>query len=79
MCDVLFIVEDLLIPFSTLAESENITKFCSESIFSTISGVSPFASASAVKVGTILAILNFQQIPSLISIEEFAVLVDFGF
>jgi hypothetical protein len=68
MCDVLLIVEELLIPFITLSESEKITKFCSKSIFSMISSVSPIASASALKVDAILAILTFQLIPSLISI-----------
>jgi hypothetical protein len=33
MCVVLFIVEELLIPFNTLAETEKIMKFDSESIF----------------------------------------------
>jgi hypothetical protein len=69
MCDVLFIVDVLLIPFRTLSESEKITTFCFESIFSTMSSVSPIASASAVKVDAILAILNSQPIPSLISID----------
>jgi hypothetical protein len=41
MCDMLFIVEELLIPVNTPAEFENIMKFCSESTFSTISSVSP--------------------------------------
>jgi hypothetical protein len=58
MCDVLFIVEELLIPFNTLAESEKIMKFGSES------SVSPIASASvaltaqhplSAKVGTNIA------------------------
>jgi hypothetical protein len=69
MRDVLFIVNVLLISFSTLSESEKITKFCSEIIFPMISGVSPIASASAEEVDAILAILNFQLIPSLISID----------
>jgi hypothetical protein len=69
MCDVLFIVDVLLIPFSKLSESEKITKFCCESIFSTISSVSPSANASVVKVDAILDILNFQQIPSLLTID----------
>jgi hypothetical protein len=68
MCGVFFIVDVLLIHFGTLSESEKVTKFCSESIFSMISGVPPIASASAVKVDAILAILNFHLIPSLISI-----------
>jgi hypothetical protein len=34
-------VDELLIPFNTLAESEKIMKFCSESIFLKISSVSP--------------------------------------
>jgi hypothetical protein len=55
MCDVLFIVDVLLISFSTLSESEKIAEFCSESIFSMISSVSPFASSSAVKVDSTLA------------------------
>jgi hypothetical protein len=54
MCDVLLIVEELLIPFNTLAESEKIVKLCSKSIFSMISSVSPIASASAVNVDAIL-------------------------
>jgi hypothetical protein len=69
MCDVLLIVEELLIPFNTLAESEEIMKFCSESIFSIISSVSAIASASAVNVDAILDILNFLLIASLISID----------
>jgi hypothetical protein len=63
MCDVLFIVDVVLIHFSTLFESEKITKFCSEFIFSMISGVSPIAIASTVKVDAVLAILNFHVIP----------------
>jgi hypothetical protein len=59
MCDVLLIVEELLIPFNALAESEKIMTFCSEYIFSTISNVLPIASLSAVDVDAILAILNF--------------------
>jgi hypothetical protein len=65
MCDVLFIVDVVLIPFSTLSGSEKITKLSSESIFSMISSVSPVATAFAVKVDAILANLNFQLIPSL--------------
>jgi hypothetical protein len=34
ICDVLFILEELLIPFNTFAEFEKIIKLCSESIFS---------------------------------------------
>jgi hypothetical protein len=69
MCDVLFIVDVLLIPFSTLSESEKVTKFCSEIIFSIISSVLPNASDAAVNVDAILAILNIKLIPSLISID----------
>jgi predicted component of viral defense system (DUF524 family) len=53
MCDVLFILKELLIPFNTLGESEKIMKFCSKSIFSMISIVSPIVSASAVNVDAI--------------------------
>jgi hypothetical protein len=57
----------LLIPFSTLSESEKITKLCSESIFFfKISNYSLIASASAVNVDAILAIHNFHLISSLI-------------
>jgi hypothetical protein len=59
----------LLIPFSTLSESQKITKFYSEYIFCTIYSVSPIASASAVNVDAILAIPNFQLIQSLITID----------
>jgi hypothetical protein len=59
MCDVLFIVDVLLIPFSMLSESEKIKNVCFESILSTISNISPIASAFAVKVDAILTILNF--------------------
>jgi hypothetical protein len=55
MFDVLFIVDVLLIPFRPLSESEKITKFCSESIFSTISSVSPTAS----ECGRYLSYLEF--------------------
>jgi hypothetical protein len=47
MCNVLFIVDVLLIRFSALSESKENTKFCSESVFSMISSVSPIASDSA--------------------------------
>jgi hypothetical protein len=60
---MLFIVEVLLIPFSALSETEKIKKFSSESISSMISSVSSIAGVSAVNV-----ILNFQLIPSIISI-----------
>jgi hypothetical protein len=59
MCDVVLIVDELLIPFNTLAESEKIMKFCSEYIFSIISSVSPIACASAMNVDAILAIVKF--------------------
>jgi hypothetical protein len=52
---MLFIVDVLQIPFTTLSESEKITKFCSEFIFSLISSVSQNASVSVVKVDAILA------------------------
>lgn len=68
MCDLLFIVDALLIPFSTLSESEKMTKFCSESTFWMIFSVTLIANASAVKVDAIVAILNFQLILSLIYI-----------
>jgi hypothetical protein len=55
----LFILEELLIPFNTLAESKKIIQFCSESIFSIISRVSPVASASAVNVDAIMEKHNF--------------------
>jgi hypothetical protein len=55
---MLFIVDVLLIPFSTLSESEKIAKFCFESILSIIISVSPIAIASAVKVDAILAIMK---------------------
>jgi hypothetical protein len=61
---LLFNVYLLRIPFGTLSEPEEITKFCSKSIFSMIFSVSPVASVSAMKVDAILAILNFQLIPS---------------
>jgi hypothetical protein len=48
MCDVLLILDVLLIRFSTLSECEKIMKFCSESIFSVISSVTPLASVSRV-------------------------------
>jgi hypothetical protein len=64
MCDVLFIVDVLLIPFSTLSGSMTITKFCFQSILSMISSVSPIASAFVVSEDAILAILNFHLIPS---------------
>jgi hypothetical protein len=54
---------------NTLSESEKMTKFCSESIFSMISSDSPIACAFAVKVDAILDILNFQLIPSLMLIS----------
>jgi hypothetical protein len=53
MFDVLFIVDVLLIPFSTLSESKKIIKFCSVPIFSTISSVSSIASGSGVNVDAI--------------------------
>jgi Zn-dependent protease len=59
MCDVLPIVQQLLIPFNTLDGSGKIMKFFYESIFSMISSVLPIATASVVNVGAILAILNF--------------------
>jgi hypothetical protein len=49
----------LLIPFNTLAESEKIMKFCSESNFSMISSVSAIASAAAVGVGAYLRYPEF--------------------
>jgi hypothetical protein len=66
MCDMLFTVDVSLIPFSMFSESKKITKFCSESIFSIISSVSPIDSASAMNVDAILALLYFQLIPSFI-------------
>jgi hypothetical protein len=59
MCDALFIIKELLIPFNTLAESEKFMKFCSESIILMIYSVSTIAKASAVNVDNILAIPNF--------------------
>jgi hypothetical protein len=53
MCDVLFIVQELLMPCNTLAESEKIMTFCSESILSMMYSVSPIAGASAVNVDAI--------------------------
>jgi hypothetical protein len=70
MCHVLFIVEELLIPFNTLAESEKTTKFApSHFFFFIISRVSPIGSASTVNVDAILAILNFLLRPSFITIN----------
>jgi hypothetical protein len=66
---VLFIVDVLLIPHNMLSKSEKLMKFCSESIFTMISSVSSIASGSAVNLDASLAILNFQLIPSLISID----------
>jgi hypothetical protein len=57
-------------PCNTLAESEKIMKFCSESILSMISSVSPIVNASAVNVDAILDILNVQLRPSFISISQ---------
>jgi hypothetical protein len=59
----------LLIPYNTLSEFKKLMKFCSGSIFTMISSVSPITSVSTVNVDAILAILNFQLIPSLISIN----------
>jgi hypothetical protein len=59
MCDVLFIVEELLITCNTLAESEKITKFCSEFMFSMIYNVSLISNASGVIVDAVFHILNF--------------------
>jgi hypothetical protein len=69
MCDVLFIVQALLMPCNTLAESEKIMKFCSESILSMVSCVPPIANASAMNVDAILAILNCLLRPSFIFID----------
>jgi hypothetical protein len=64
MCDMLFIVDVLQIPFIKLSESEKITKVCSEFIFSLISTVSPIDSASVVKVDAILADLSYPEFPA---------------
>jgi hypothetical protein len=62
MCHALFIVDVLLIPLNMLSESKKIMRFCSEYIFSLSSSVPPTATAtaSAVIVDAILAILTFQ-------------------
>jgi hypothetical protein len=56
-------------PCNTLAESEKIMKFCSESILSMISSVSPIDKAFVVNVDAMLAILNFLLRPSFISFD----------
>jgi hypothetical protein len=56
---MMFIVQELIMPCNTLAKSQKIMLFFSESILSMISSVLPIASASTVNVDAILAILNY--------------------